>query len=63
MLNAYLEGWAVLNPNTGSEAFNVQEGLPFNLGPILAVSGQTVHHDVHTAGDGPDEVPRDCVET
>lgn len=29
MLNAYLEEWAVLNPNTGNQAFNAQDGTPF----------------------------------
>jgi nucleoside-diphosphate-sugar epimerase len=39
MLNAYLEEWAVLSPNTGNESFNVQDGLPFTWGrfwPYLA---------------------------
>jgi nucleoside-diphosphate-sugar epimerase len=29
ILNAYLEEWAVLSPDTGNQAFNVQDGLPF----------------------------------
>lgn len=29
LLNAYLEEWAVLNPNAGNQAFNAQDGTPF----------------------------------
>lgn len=29
MLNAYLEEWAVLNPEAGNEAFNAQDGTNF----------------------------------
>jgi nucleoside-diphosphate-sugar epimerase len=39
MMNAYLEEWAALSPNTGNEAFNVQDGSPFTWGrfwPYLA---------------------------
>ena len=39
LLNAYLEEWAVLNPEAGNEAFNAQDGLPFTwsrLWPYLA---------------------------
>ncbi|KIW44375.1 uncharacterized protein PV06_05389 [Exophiala oligosperma] len=39
MLNAYLEEWAALSPNTGNEAFNAQDGLAFTWGrfwPYLA---------------------------
>ncbi|KAK5681247.1 hypothetical protein LTS10_007009 [Elasticomyces elasticus] len=34
VLNAYLEEWAVLNPNAGNEAFNAQDGLPFTWGRL-----------------------------
>ena len=39
LLNAYLEEWAALSPNTGNEAFNAQDGLSFTWGrfwPYLA---------------------------
>ena len=39
MLNAYLEEWAVLTPDSANEAFNVQDGVPFTWGrfwPYLA---------------------------
>lgn len=32
LLNAYLEEWAVLSPETGNQAFNAQDGLPFTWG-------------------------------
>ena len=40
ILNAYLEEWAVLNPNTGNEAFNVQDGLSFTWGRLWPYLGQ-----------------------
>ncbi|KAI1609398.1 hypothetical protein EDD37DRAFT_640460 [Exophiala viscosa] len=39
LLNAYLEEWIVLDPHTGNQAFNAQDGLPFTWGrfwPYLA---------------------------
>ncbi|KAK5722543.1 hypothetical protein LTR15_005774 [Elasticomyces elasticus] len=39
VLNAYLEEWAVLNPNAGNEAFNAQDGLPFTWGRLWPLLG------------------------
>ncbi|EXJ66796.1 uncharacterized protein A1O5_09991 [Cladophialophora psammophila CBS 110553] len=39
LLNAYLEEWAVLNPEAGNEAFNAQDGLPFTWGRFWAYLG------------------------
>ena len=39
ILNAYLEEWAVLNPNAGNEAFNAQDGLPFTWGRLWPYLG------------------------
>lgn len=39
MLNSYFYEWTVFNSQTGNEAFNVQDGLPFTWGrfwPYLA---------------------------
>lgn len=34
LLNSYLEEWAALSPNTGNEAFNMQDGSPFTYGRL-----------------------------
>ena len=39
MLNAYLEEWAVLTPEAGNEAFNVQDGLNFTWGRLWPYLG------------------------
>jgi nucleoside-diphosphate-sugar epimerase len=39
LLNAYLEEWAVLNPATANEAFNVQDGLNFTWGRLWPYLG------------------------
>ncbi|KAK3623618.1 hypothetical protein LTR56_021481 [Elasticomyces elasticus] len=39
VLNAYLEEWAILNPNAGNEAFNAQDGLPFTWGRLWPLLG------------------------
>ena len=39
LLNAYLEEWAVLNPEAGNEAFNAQDGLPFTWGRLWPYLG------------------------
>ncbi|KIX06599.1 uncharacterized protein Z518_04575 [Rhinocladiella mackenziei CBS 650.93] len=39
LLNAYLEEWAVLNPEAANEAFNAQDGLPFTWGRLWPYLG------------------------